>query len=157
MEMGFQLNLYDNCVANKDIEGKQCIIAWWVDNNFMSHIQPKVLTKVIEDIEAKFGKMTVTRGDKHVFLGIKIQFPGDGTVGILVDNYLMDAFQAFGEPLTRRAASPALKDLLYVDMGSSPTRRRPGNCFFTEPSGFLHATRLEEITLIVEFPSGHNQ
>ena len=69
-------------------------------------MQPKVLTKVIEDIEAKFGKMTVTRGDKNVFLGIKIRFPRGGTVGILVDNYLKDAFQAFREPLTRRAASP---------------------------------------------------
>ena len=73
--MGFELNPYDNCVANKKIEDKQCTIAWWVDDNFMSHMKPEVLTKVIEDIEAKFGKMSVTRGDEHVFLGIKIRFP----------------------------------------------------------------------------------
>ena len=116
--MGFELNPYDNCVANKKIEDKQCTIAWWVDDNFMSHMKPEVLTKVIEDIEAKFGKMSVTRGDEHVFLGIKIRFPRDGTVGIKVDNYLRDAFDAFGEPLTRKVATPALKDLLNIDMSS---------------------------------------
>ena len=84
----------------------------------MSHMQPKVLTKVIEDIEAKFGKMSVTRGDEHVLLGVKICFPRDGTVGVKVDNYLRDAFDAFGEPLTRKAATPALKDLLTIDMSS---------------------------------------
>ena len=29
-----------------------------------------------------FGKMAVTRGDKHTFKGMKLRFPGDGTVRI---------------------------------------------------------------------------
>ena len=98
-----------------------------------------------------------------------------------MDNYLKDAFKTFGEPLTRSAASPALKDLLYVDMGSSCLsadnearfkrvvgilqwsckRGRPdvdlAIAFFTEQSGFLHNPRLEEITPPVEFFTGHNQ
>ena len=36
-KMGFKLNRYDPCVANKDITGKQCTIGWWVDDNFISH------------------------------------------------------------------------------------------------------------------------
>ena len=31
-EMGFTLNPYDSCVANCDINGKQCTIAWYVDD-----------------------------------------------------------------------------------------------------------------------------
>jgi len=36
-EWGFTLNLYDKCVANKIIEGKQCTITWHVDELKLSH------------------------------------------------------------------------------------------------------------------------
>ena len=58
-KQGFELNPYDACVANKMINGKQCTIAWYVDNNKISHINPAVVTAVIEHIESKFGKLTV--------------------------------------------------------------------------------------------------
>lgn len=36
-DMGFELNPYDKCVANKTINGKQCTIAFYVDDNKISH------------------------------------------------------------------------------------------------------------------------
>ena len=30
---GFSLNQYEMCIANKEINGHQCTIAWYVDNN----------------------------------------------------------------------------------------------------------------------------
>ena len=33
--MGFEVNLYDLCVTNKIINGKQCTIVWYVDDNKM--------------------------------------------------------------------------------------------------------------------------
>jgi hypothetical protein len=42
--MGFELNPYDTCVANKMFGGKQCTIAWYVDNNKISHVEVKVVT-----------------------------------------------------------------------------------------------------------------
>ena len=57
VEMGFQVNPYDMCVANAMIEGKQCTITWYVDDTKISHKNPKVVDVVIEKIEAKFGKM----------------------------------------------------------------------------------------------------
>ena len=69
-EMGFKLNPYNKCVANKMIDGKQCTIARWVDDNCRTHLSDKVLNRVIKRIGWKFGKMTVTRGDNHTFLGM---------------------------------------------------------------------------------------
>jgi hypothetical protein len=66
-EIGFELNPYDPCVANKVIDGKQCTIAWYVDDTKISHVNSSVVTDIIEQIESRFGKMTVTRGDEHVF------------------------------------------------------------------------------------------
>ena len=75
--MGFVLNPYDPCVANKIINGKQCTIVWYVDDNKISHVDAQVVTQIIELIEQHFGKMTVTRGKKHVFLGMEICFNDD--------------------------------------------------------------------------------
>ena len=62
IDMGFKLNNHDQCVANKIIEGSQCTIVWYVDNNKISHANSKVVSQVIAEIEKKFGKMTVKRG-----------------------------------------------------------------------------------------------
>jgi hypothetical protein len=66
--MGFEINPYDWCVANKTIDGKQCTILWHVDNLKISHVNPKVVTSVIKQLEAEFGKeapLTITRGKTH--------------------------------------------------------------------------------------------
>lgn len=67
--LGFVLNPYDPCVANKMINGKQCTIVWYVDDTKISHVDPNVVTDVILKIEERFGKMSVTRGREHEFLG----------------------------------------------------------------------------------------
>jgi hypothetical protein len=54
--MGFELNLSDFCVANKTIEGKQCTVGWYVNDNKISHVEPSVVTEIIKKIEDKFGK-----------------------------------------------------------------------------------------------------
>ena len=82
MNMGFKLNPYDKCVANKVINGKQCTIAFYVDDNKISHEDPEVVTYIIEQIEKKFGKLVVSRGKKHNFLGVDLEFHDDGSVEI---------------------------------------------------------------------------
>ena len=61
------------------INGKQCTITWHVDDNKISHVDSNIVSDVIKSIDAKFGKMAVTRGDTHVFLGMNICFKGDET------------------------------------------------------------------------------
>jgi hypothetical protein len=56
LDMGYELNPYDSCDANKTIEGSQCTVAWYVDDKKISHINPDVVTMVIEKIEEQFGK-----------------------------------------------------------------------------------------------------
>ena len=73
-DVGFELNLYDQCVGNANIEGKQCTVFWYVDDNKISHVDTKVVDKVIETIEEKFGRMSQTKGYEHNFLDINIKF-----------------------------------------------------------------------------------
>ena len=49
-EQGFMLNPYDPCIANKMVNGKQCTIAWYVDDNMISHVEEEV----VEDIQGRW-------------------------------------------------------------------------------------------------------
>ncbi len=42
--IGFEVNPYDPCVANKIINGKQMTICWHVDSLFQGHADPAVVT-----------------------------------------------------------------------------------------------------------------
>ena len=73
-DKGFVLNPYDQCVANCMIGGKQCTIAWYVDDVKISHADPEVVSMIIRRLEERFDTMMVTRGREHVFLGMNIRY-----------------------------------------------------------------------------------
>jgi hypothetical protein len=127
--MGFELNPYEPCVANAIIEGKQCTMAWYVDDNKLSHVSPDVVTMVIEKIEEHFGAVVTTRGKKHEFLGMQLEFRDDGTVAILMDRYLRQAIEDSKMDITRDAASPATKGLMSVDEQSPPLPQHDADVF----------------------------
>ena len=114
-EMGFELNPYDMCVANKMFDGKQCTIAWFVDDNKISHVDHKVVTEVILKIEKRFGKMTVTRGKEHIFLGMHIVFNDDGTVSIQMKEYIEEAIADFLRKTSKTAVTPANRNLFEIN------------------------------------------
>ncbi|GAX20129.1 hypothetical protein FisN_17Lu131 [Fistulifera solaris] len=117
-DMGFELNPYDTCVANKTINGKQCTIAWYVDDMKVSHVDPNVVTTVIEDIEGRFGKMSVTRGMKHKFLGMDIEFQTNNTVVVQMRDYLQESIDESKLGITQEATTPAKSNLFDIDEAS---------------------------------------
>ena len=115
---GFVINPYDFCVANAMIEGSQCTIVWYVDDTKISHVKPSVVTCIIGTLEDHFGKMTVTRGPEHEFLGMKIQYLGDGTVTIHMPAYITSAIADSGLNITKSSPTPCANSLLSVDATS---------------------------------------
>ncbi|KAG7356438.1 reverse transcriptase RNA-dependent DNA polymerase [Nitzschia inconspicua] len=113
MDMGFELNLYYPCAANKMVNGKQCTVAWYVDDNNISHMDPQVVTNVITALEEHIGEMTVTSGCCHKCLGMDITFNFDGTVSILMEDYLKSVIEFLGEPISSSNATD--KGLLDVN------------------------------------------
>jgi len=113
--MGFILNPYDACIANKVIATKQCMIAWHVDDMKISHEDPTMVSSIIKLIESQFGKMTVVRGKEHVFLGMSIKFNSDCTIDIHMKNYLEEALRDFGDYNYKHVMTPAKKNLFEVN------------------------------------------
>jgi len=105
--MGFEINLYDSCIANKIIDKKQCTIAWYVDDMKISHVNKDVVTQIIEDLEKKFGKMSVTRGCKHKFLGMNLYFENDHTVTVQMKDHLQESIDESGLNIMHEAATPS--------------------------------------------------
>ena len=121
VDIGFVLNPYDSCVANCMIDGHQCTVAWYVDDNKISHVDPAVVSSIIGKIEDKFGKMTVTRGKVHDFLGMNITFTENKSVEIRMTEYVKEALADFNVPFTTAGATTPAQHALFDIDPKSPT------------------------------------
>jgi len=72
-EEGFVVNAVDKCVANKIINGSQCTIAWYVDDNLLAHVDAEVVDSVINSIEKEFPGLVVQKGNELDFLYVPAQ------------------------------------------------------------------------------------
>ena len=73
-EMAFLLNPYAMCVAKKTINRKQCTVAWYVDDNKISHVEQEVVDDIVAKIGKRFPGLTISTGTEHNFLGIRIKY-----------------------------------------------------------------------------------
>mmetsp|Transcript_6126 Transcript_6126/g.8912 ORF Transcript_6126/g.8912 Transcript_6126/m.8912 type:complete len:317 (-) Transcript_6126:68-1018(-) len=119
--MCFVLNPYDKCVANRIINGKQCTIAWYVDDTKLSHVGPEVVTNILDTVKEHFGERVINRGNKHDLLGMKIEIDRDKK-NVIIDmrDQKQEVFDTFGEELDPTVSSPANKNLFTTYDGFSP-------------------------------------
>ena len=100
---GYKVNPYDACVWNKVIDGKQCTICFHVDDCKISHVSKRVVDQTIEwlrkDYESIFedgsGRMKVSRGKVHKYLGMTLDFTTMGQVKISMLNYVKEIIEAW--------------------------------------------------------------
>ena len=61
---------------NKIIDVTQCTIIWNFYDMKTSHVDPAVVSSVLDDIDAEYGnieKMTIIRGKVYRYLGMNIE------------------------------------------------------------------------------------
>ena len=114
-ELGFKINDYDSCVANKNIDGTQCTIIWHVDDLKISHRSEAVVKDIISRLEVKYGKMSLKIGKIHTYVGMNIEYNDNGTVSIEMKDYLLEAIKDFPEELENNARTPAANNLFTVN------------------------------------------
>jgi hypothetical protein len=123
-DIGFVINPYDPCVANKIIEGKQMTICWHVDDLKASHVKSKVMDKMIKYLRQEYesifedgsGAMVVSRGKIHKYLGMKLDYTVRGQVQISMFEYVDEILTAFNkaEPNGAGTKSSAAPDNLFT-------------------------------------------
>ena len=118
-KIGFTLNPYDPCVANKIIGGHQMTICFHVDDCKISHVQSEENDKMIKHLRAEYesifedgsGKMSVSRGKIHTYLGMNLDYTTAGQVKITMYDYIEEILTAYdkAEPKgtgTKSSAAP---------------------------------------------------
>lgn len=91
-QLGFTINPYNSCVANKQIDGKQFTICWHVDDLKLSHKSSKIVTDIINKLQQEYGKetpLTVKQGKVFDdYLGMKMDFSVPGKVIFSMIEYI---------------------------------------------------------------------
>jgi hypothetical protein len=119
--IGFEINPYDPCIANKILKGKQLTVIWHVDDLKVSHVSSNVVTKMADWLKSTYerlfddgsGEMKICRGKIHEWLGMTLDFTVDGEVKVTMIPYVKEIVQQFQEHdnSTKTAATPAAEHL----------------------------------------------
>ena len=111
--MGFKLNHYDMCVTNKIIEGSQCTVTFYVDDNKINHKNPKFVDSIIDALEKEFGNITYSRGKKLDFLGMDIVYNNNQTVSKRMKKQNEEAIEWYRYKIPPKTTTPATKNFIY--------------------------------------------
>ena len=103
MTIGFELNLYDPCVANKTINRKQLALVWHVDYIKASHVEAEVVSCMAKWLGKTYeglfkdgsGKMKLYRGKVHDYLGMNLDYTIKGEVKITMIPYINEMIKDF--------------------------------------------------------------
>ena len=119
INIGFEFNPYDPCVAKKMVNGSQMTIGFHVGDCKLSHKEPKENDKMIEWLKSEYesifedgsGNITVSRGKVHTYLGMNLGYRVKGQVKITMYDYVKEILNAFdkAEPKgdgTKTSAAP---------------------------------------------------
>ena len=118
-ELGFVANPYDPCVVNETIRGKQMTIGWHVDDLKISHVDQAAIDDIIKKLQrcyAKEAPLTITKGDVHEYLGMKIDYSQKGKVRFSMPDYINRMLEDVpSEIMWGPSATPASNHLFRVN------------------------------------------
>jgi hypothetical protein len=113
-----EISPYDPRVANKIINGQQMTRCWHVNDLFLGHADPDIVTQFLKWLSACYdtteNKLNITCGPRHDYLGMNIDFSHKGAVTFDMIPYIGKIFQAFPEKIMRVSSIPAADHLFAV-------------------------------------------
>ena len=137
-KMGFTINPYDRCVANKIINGKQCTIVWYVDDVKVSHMEEAVVDDIVKVVEEHFGEMKVCKDKTFDYLGMNITITADKKIQIEMKAQIEDAIKSFGEDVQGTVTSPTAKHLFMVDEDCPKLGKEKADIFHSVTAKLLY-------------------
>ena len=117
LKMGFVINPYKPCIANKTINNAQCtILCWYVDDLKISHDDQNVVSAVIMELEDKYGKRTIHRGTAFEYVGMNILFNDkDDSATIEMKSYIEECITKFPKKCDKVVSTPAAVYLFQTE------------------------------------------
>ena len=82
---GFRISSYDSCVANKMIGRKRPTVCCHMDDLKISCADANEVTKMIQWLESEYGEMHGSRGKRHDYLVVWLDYSIPGEVRISME------------------------------------------------------------------------
>lgn len=154
----FIVNEYDLCVANRTVEGTQHTICWHVDNLESSHKKKKVNDRFLIWLNNMYGnvkEVTSTRGNRHDYLAMFINYSVEGSVIIDMAYYVKKMIEEFPDKLKDNVVCPWSENLFKVDDQSKLLPEEKWKQFYTfvMKGMFLYKRARQDIQPAIAFLS----
>ena len=136
-EEGFKINPYDPCVANKMVEGKQLTVTWHVDDLKVSHQSKQVVDDFLQWVCDKYEDITKvkpSRGKKHDYLAMMLDYSTAGVVKIDMSRYIgeiVSEFPYLNEIGKTKAKTPAAGYLFTTNENAKKLEKEKKEVFHT--------------------------
>ena len=117
---------------NNIIDNKQCTILWQVDDLKTCHVDPAVVSSVLADIDAEYGKitkMTITQGKVHKYLGMTIDYSLPGKVMFSMVDYIGKMLDDIPENMKGESATPTAHHLFDISEDSTKLPQADADLF----------------------------
>ena len=116
---GFVKNEYDDCTFNKLVNGEQITVQFHVDDLKISHKHQSIINAFLTGLRSEFGKedeLTESKGSKHEYLGMTIDYSLTDKVVFTMFDYLEDiVVEAPDDLKSSRSCYPGNDNLFKVD------------------------------------------
>ena len=139
--MGFTLNHYDLCVVNKEINGSTRTIVFYVDDNKVSHKDPKVVQNILSILKEYFGDLTVNNSREFDFLGMNIKIREDKKIEMEMKSQIEEAIEWLGEDIDSTPKSPANRNLFSEKEGAEELIGEKSDTFHSIVAKLLYISK----------------
>ena len=141
---------------NKIIDNKECTILWHVDDLKTSHVDPAVVSSVLADINAEYGKiakMTITRGKVQKYLGMTIYYSSPGKVIFSMIDYIGKMIDGIPEDMKVESSTPDAHHLFDIAEDATKPSHADSDLFHHFVAQLLYLLKRErpDIHLAVYF------
>jgi hypothetical protein len=118
--IGFIVNPYDPCVANRMADGKQHTVTWHVDDLKSSHVNSKVNDEFLKWLKLKYasdtiGEVKAVRGHRHDYLAMWLDYSTPGVLKLDMTYYVKAMIDDFPDKLEGTGKYPWTNNLFVVD------------------------------------------
>ncbi|KAG7371066.1 reverse transcriptase RNA-dependent DNA polymerase [Nitzschia inconspicua] len=133
--IGFKVNPFDPCVANRIVNGKQHTVVWHVDDLKSSHVDPIVNDEFLKWLENKYasdnvGKIKAVRGKRHDYLAMWLDYTEEGVLQVDMRPYVKSMIEDFPEKIGT-SRNPWTEKLFQTDDKSKKLEKKKAKDFHT--------------------------
>ena len=135
--IGFKVNEYDPCVANRIVNGKQHTITWNVDNVKSSHQDAIVNDEFYNWLQKMYGDPKIapvkaTRGKIHNYLAMNLDFSKPGMVKVDMIKHIEEMIKEFPEEIPNSVKKcPWNEELFKVNPSAKLLEDKKAKVFHT--------------------------